>query len=380
MKLSMKLTQSWVPAVSIVVGVLIGVLSIATCGPKKESAHAVRIGANMALSGPVSFWAESVLQGLQLATEDFNKANPATPVTIIAEDNQGDPKNAISAMRKLCTVDHVAAVVSVLTPFSKPLRPLAEELKTPLLGTVVASLNFGKENEWSFRDYPTPDQLGTLIAEHGYKAMRLRRVVSLVVDDEYGKDSQTLFKEKFVSLGGQVVASDTVTQKDTDVRAQVSKLLAAKPDAVFLVIRENTLGIAVRQLRELGFKGQILGINAFDSPVVWNTCGPAGEGVVFANVRIDYESNTSARAFAEAFRTRYGKTPNNTNAYGYSIGAYLLPLTVEAKGDSVKMKDLLASMQVDTLRGRIRMLPSRDVQTDVALYQHRGNQDVLIGN
>jgi branched-chain amino acid transport system substrate-binding protein len=364
-----RLTTVWTCA--ILIAVTLG------CSEKHEKVP-IRIGADLALSGPVAFWGESIQQGLQLAAEQYAQAHPDSPVTIVYEDNQGEAKNSITIMRKLCTADNVSCVVSVLTPLSKPLRPLASELKTPLLGTVVASLNFGKENEWSFRDYPTPDQLSGLIAEYGYRKLGLRRAVALVVDDEYGNDSRTLFKEKFAALGGQVAGTDTVTQKDTDVRAQVTKLLALNPDSAFLVIRENVLGIAVRQFRELGFKGQILGINAFDSPVVWQACGSYGEGVIFSSAHIDYEGNPEAAAFSAAFRKRFQKEPNHTHAYGYSIGSYLLPLAARAEGDPMKMRELLASLEADSLRGHIKMLPTRDILTPVALYQRHGDRNLLL--
>jgi branched-chain amino acid transport system substrate-binding protein len=365
--------------VAVVAGIVaVGMLGCSKTDQQTSGKPTIKIGLDGSLSGTVAFWGESVLQGMQLANEEYLAEHPDADTTIIPEDNQGDPKSAISAMRKLCTVDHVASVVSVMTPFSKPLRPLAAELKTPVLGTVVASLNFGAENEWSFRDYPTPDQLGARIAEYGYNKLNLRRAVCLVVNDEYGKDSQTLFEKRFKEIGGQVLASDTMTQTDTDVRAQVTKLLTQTPDCAYLVVRENALVTAVRQFRELGFKGQILGINAFDSPVVWQGCGEYGEDIVFASALIDYEGNPKAAAFAEAFKKRFSKEPTHTNAYGYSIGKYLLPLAVQANGDPVKVRDLLASLEADSIRGNLKMLPSRDVLTGVAVYQRKGGKNVIL--
>lgn len=355
------------------------VVAVTTSGKKDLANNAeVKIGMAAALSGPVSFWAESVLQGMQLATEEYNKDHPEQPAKIIFEDNGGEAKNQIAAMRKLCTTDNVSCVVSVLTPYSKPLRPLAEQFKTPLLGTVVASLNFSAENAWCFRDYPTPDQLSAKIADYAYQKLNLRKAVSLVVNDEYGSDSLQIFRKAFEEKGGQVLGADTVTQTDTDMRAQVTKLIQLKPDCVFLVIRENALGTAVRQFRELGFQGQILGINAFDSPVVWQACGPNAEGILFTSVLIDYERNAEARAFAKGFRERFGKEPMHTHAYGYSIAKYLIPLAAKSGGAGVEMKDLLATLETDSIRGRIKMAPSRDVLSGVAIYKRVGDKNVII--
>lgn len=371
------------PILWIVVAVLAVASLIFVNRPKDQDAGIaqkaeIKIGMAAALSGPVSFWAESVLQGMQLATNEHNAVHPEQPVTIIYEDNGGEAKNQIAAMRKLCTSDQVSCVVSVLTPYSKPIRPLAEQFKTPLLGTVVASLNFGLENEWCFRDYPTPDQLAARMADHAYEKLGFRKAVSLVVNDEYGTDSLKVFQRSFEDKGGKFLGSDTVMQTDTDMRAQVTSLLQTDPDCVFLVIRENALGTAVRQFRELGFTGQILGINAFDSPVVWEACGPYSEGIQFTSVLIDYDNNPDAIAFLAAFRKQYGKEPMHTHAYGYSIAKYLIPLAAKAEGNGNEMKNLLAHLETDSVRGKIKMAPSRDVLSGVAIYQRIVDKNVII--
>jgi hypothetical protein len=95
---------------------------------------------------------------------------------------------------------------------------------------------------------------------------------------------------------------------------------------------------------------------------------------------IDYQNNEGAAAFLKTFRERYGRDPNHTHAYGYSIASYLLPMAAEAGGDGERMRDLMASMKVDSIRGEIEMAPSRDVLSGVAIYKRVGGQNVIIGN
>lgn len=377
-RLDMRKITLWL-TVLLIVGIAILLVVANSKYSSLPRAAEVTIGVAAAFSGPVSFWAQSILQGMQLATDEYNAAHPERKAKIIFEDNGGEANKQIGAMRKLCTTDHVSCVVSVLTPYSKPLRPLAEQFETPLLGTVVASLDFGSANSWCFRDYPTPDQLSAKMADHAHQVLNLRRAVSLVVNDEYGTDSLNIFRKAFENLGGKLLGSDTVTQTDTDMRAQVTKLLQMNPDCVFLVIRENALGTAVRQFRELGFQGQILGINAFDSPVVWDVCGSYGDGIIFTSVLIDYDNNPEAAAFLNAFRKRFGKNPMHTHAYGYSIAKYLLPMAAKTVGNKHGMKTLLTTLDTDSVRGRIKMAPSRDVLSSVAIYKRVGDKNVIVG-
>src|SRR5471030_591431 len=84
---------------------------LAACG-RGGTANPIRIGADLPLTGGLAFWGESIKQGMELASDDYAKAHPGSAVSIVYEDNQGDPKNAITVMRKLSTVNHVAVVVS----------------------------------------------------------------------------------------------------------------------------------------------------------------------------------------------------------------------------------------------------------------------------
>jgi len=351
------------------------------CGmhnPKTPLTVPIKVGANITLTGPIAYWGQQVKKGLDLAVSEANRNKPVRPIELVYQDNQGEAKNAIGIFQRFTSVDNVSAVISIFTPVSKPLRSIAAQSKVPLLATVVSSVGFGLENEWSFRDFPSQTQQATAIAEYAYNQYALKKAATLVVNDDYGRDGEEVFTQTFTKLGGTVVAKDTVDQKATDIRSQLQKLLSAKPDVIFMVVRDSTLGMAVKQARELRFTGKIIGVNAFDAPVVWEAAGNAGNGVIFTSAYIDFEGNSEAKDFGVTYRMAYKEEPDWVSVYGYTIGKYIFEIASESNGDATALRDKLANMHVDSIRGELRMNTSRDVVSPIAIYQRKDGINVFL--
>jgi len=377
----------WITAISVVVVGLVIILTMmwgdrsdlpTQSGPDVQTAP-IKVGANITLSGQISYWGEQVKKGLDVAVSDANRDTELRPIEILYQDNQGEAKNAISIFQRFATLEKVSCVLSIFTPVSKPLRPLAEQNRIPLLATVVSAVGFGLENEWSFRDFPSQTQQAIAVAQYAYNDLGSRSAVSLVVNDDYGRDGETVFVEEFAQLGGEILGTDTVDQSARDIRAQATKLIALNPDCLFIVIRDTTLGLAVKQFRELGFKGKIVGVNAFDAPVVWEAAGDAGEGCVFTSAYVDFEDNSEAKAFSQSYEAaNSGETPDWVAVYGYTIGAYLCDILRAADGDPDAVRSALSSMQGESIRGPLKMNSDRDVVSPVGVYERRSGKNIVL--
>jgi len=182
-----------------------------------------------------------------------------------------------------------------------------------------------------------------------------------------------------MKLGGEILGTDTVDQKARDIRAQATKLIKLKPDCLFIVVRDATLGLAVKQFRELGFQGKIVGVNAFDASVVWEATGDAGEGCIFTSAFVDFEGNSAANAFAQAYKAaNKGEQPDWVAVYGYTIGSYLCEIVRTAKGDPAAVRMGLAALKAESIRGSLQMNADRDVVSPVGIYERKGGKNVLL--
>jgi len=345
---------------------------------KSSGDEPLKIGADLTLTGPTAYWSQQIKKGLDLAVEAANTHSGPRPIQVLYQDNQSNQGQAVSIFQRFATIDQVSVVITCFTPIAKPLRNNAANEQLPLVATVVSALDFGSANEWSFRDFPPQDQQATVLARYSYQKLGLRKVVSLVVNDDYGRDGDTAFRAEFAKLGGEGLRSETMQQTDTNVRPQITKILGDSPDGVLVIVRDNALGIAVKQLREAGFKGRIVGVNAFDAPVVWRAAGNAGEGVVFTSAYIDFAGDKEAREFLNAYKTRYKEEPDWVACYGYTIGQYLVDLLRKSGGDREKLRQALASLDQNSIRGRLRMSEKREVLSPIGIYEYRDGEKRLV--
>jgi len=343
-----------------------------------QEEETVKIGANLALTSTYPLWSKQVQDGLALAIEEFNARNPQQKVALIVEDNQGKPNLAVAAFQKLVSVDQVSVVLSTHTPLSQPLQATAASEKIPLLGTVVSAVGFGEANEWSFLDWPTHTDLTPPVAEYSFDVLSARRAATLVVNDDYGLDGARLFAKTFSEKGGTVELQETFTNQDTDLRDQLSRILDKGSDTIYTVGREQQLIAVVRQAREMGFKGNFVGVNAFDAPSVWSTLGPAAEGIVFAGVGAAETSKERSEQFEKTFEKRYARKPDWIALYGYSIGEYLAPIVSETKGNRDQVRTRLATLRAETLRGQTLMPPSRAIKMPVVVFKRQQGQNIPV--
>jgi branched-chain amino acid transport system substrate-binding protein len=360
------------------VAIAIVISSFACQRPYTEQGqNSPKIGACLSLTGPISYWSQQIKRGLDLALEHANASSLSKVPKIIYEDNQGDPKIAVTAFQKLANVDHVSTIITAHTPISKAQRPLAGQSKIPLLGTVVSAVDFGLENEWCFLDWPSQAVLTPPLARHSYQVLRARKAATLVVNDAYGTDGAKIFAEAFTKEGGKVVATETMGPNDTDFRGQLTKIITSRPDVLYMVARDAALANAVRQARQAGYNGKIVGPNAFDAPIVWNTLGDLANGIIFANIQIDTNSE-GVKLFDSDYRKKYSEPPDWVSLYGYSIGQYLIKAVQDGGTDTEKIRVALSTLNTDTLRGHLEMNASREVNQRSRLYLRQSGENILV--
>lgn len=129
-----------------------------------------------------------------------------------------------------------------------------------------------------------------------------------------------------------MVASEAYAQGATDFRAQLTKIKALSPDALYLPGYYKELAGILKQARQLGLKTKFLSVNSFYDPKLLQIAGDSAEGAIFTYPMYDPKSKDAVtRKFVDAFKKKYGKEPDIFAVQGYDA-LNLVALAV-AKGD-----------------------------------------------
>ncbi|GAQ25903.1 ABC transporter substrate-binding protein [Tepidanaerobacter syntrophicus] len=344
----------------------------------------IKIGYIGALSGETALWGQAGLNGMLLAEKDINDACGilGRQVKVISYDGKGEPLDSVNALNKLIDQDKCVAVVG--TNFSScniPMASVADEKKVPVIATAASSPlvtvdESGKLHPYSFRIGFTDPFQGRVIASYAYKELNIKNAAILTnIADAYSTGITQYLIDEFTKLGGKIVAHENASSGDNDFRAQLSKIKAAKPEALFIPWIYKDVALIVKQARELGIDCVFIGADGWDSQDLPKLAGDAIEGGYFCS-RPGFNT-PEAKKFAERYQSVYKITPEAECLFGYD-GLMWIKDAIEREGaadsESIR-KGLESTTNFTGLLGKMSVDPkTHDPVRDAAIFKIEGGQ------
>ena len=297
--------------------ILIGyVIFIQINGKNKNRQDVIKIGAILPLSGDFATYGSKAKKGFDLAANEINQ-NEIPIINIIYEDSKGNPKDAINAYNKLKATNINTIIGLLSSPIVLSLAPLAEKDKILLFSTGASSPEISKSGKYIFRDVPSDIYEPRLMAKYAFEKLKKKYIGILYINNDYGIGVLNEFTQVFTSLGGNIKISESYNKGTTNFSTQLSKIILAKPDALYLVgYRE--LGLVVKQFKELGGKCQLLSTALFEDQEILTTAGSAANGVIFTSITFDNNSKDPvAIKFKKSYFAKYRENPDGFAAVAY---------------------------------------------------------------
>jgi branched-chain amino acid transport system substrate-binding protein len=232
-------------------------IAFALCATFSTAARAdIAIGVVLSLTGPGA--------SLGIPENDTIKLWPQTmggeKVVVTVLNDNSDPTTAAIAARKLITENKVDLLIgSSVTPPSIAMVEVAGENKVALLslagGSAIVEPQEGNR-KWAFKFSPTETFADEVLLAHAQKN-GVRSVGVIGLSNAYGDGFVRNFERLAAAKGIQIVASERYATTDTSVVGQVVKLLAAKPDAIFIAASGTPGALPQIELAQRGWKGPV---------------------------------------------------------------------------------------------------------------------------
>ena len=285
----------------------------------------INIGVIASLTGPAA--------ALGAETKKAVAMFPATvggeKVNYILLDDATDPTSAVKNARKLISEDKVDAILGPnLISTAMAIADVANGEKTPMVSVAPLDVS-GDKRGYVFRSEPSADLMVNRVVadmvEHGAKTVGF-----IGFSDSWG---ELLLKALTKATEGkmQIVATERYGRADPSVQAQVLKVMAAKPDVVFVGASGTPAAMPQITLRERGFKGNIYQSHGVTSKEFLRVGGKAVEGalipvgpvLVAEQLPDSHPTKKNAVAFVKDLEARNGTDSRSTFA-GASWDAWLL--------------------------------------------------------
>jgi len=216
----------------------------------------VRIGVISSATGPIAFVGIEHRNSLALLPKKMGDAS----VTYVYYDDGSDPTQTVRLAKKLLVEDKVDALIGPSgSPNAMALVPLMAEAKTPMLATVgtqAVVLPMDDQKRWVFKTTQNDALMAEGVVEHMAKT-GIKTVGFIGYNDPYGESWYKTIVPMLQKAGIQVVANERYARQDSSVTGQVLKIVAAKPDAVFVVGVGAGAALPNIGLANAGYKGRI---------------------------------------------------------------------------------------------------------------------------
>lgn len=296
----------------------------------------VRIGYSGPLSGGAAQYGKNVLSGAEMAVKEINEAGlevagKKVKLEIVSLDDKYNPSETATNTQRLVQQYKVPAV---LTPHSGGIfavQAINEQLKVLLLGYSSVPQITARGNPLTLR---IPSEYTVYIPTFIEHAMQKygKNLAIASADHDYGKAWVAAFKPAWEAAGGKVVAENLMSyNRATDFYSGVSRVLAAKPDVMFIGGASEPTGLVVKQARELGFKGGFIIIDQAKIDEIAKITGGLEplEGAIGVLPVVD-DPKPEAKEFVERYRKlNAGRDPGSEALLNY--------ITVQALAEAMKL-------------------------------------------
>lgn len=329
-----------------VLSIILAAVMVVTATLVVGAAETFKIGVVGPTTGPVATYGLSVIDAVVMAVEEVNAKGGilGQQVQLIIEDNKADATETSNAFRKLISRDQVHAIIgAVVTANSIVGGQIAQMMKVPMITPTSTAEKVTQAGDYVFRACLIDPVQGRIMANFAYNTLGLREVAVLTArTNDYSVGLEEVFVETFEGLGGKIVAKESYSEGDQDFRAQLTKIRAQNPEAVYVPGYYTEAGLIAKQMRQLGMNQPILGPDGFDSPKLFEIGGDAVYGSYFTNHYHPEAGDEVSQRFVDNYRAKYGKDPDGFAALGYDA-AMILFNAIERAGEAALSRNISAA-------------------------------------
>jgi branched-chain amino acid transport system substrate-binding protein len=295
----------------------------------------VKIGFITTLSGPQAIIGNDMKNSVELALDHLGRKMGGVPVEVIYEDDSFKPDVGKQKSEKLVQQDKVDFVSGYIwsNVLLASLKSVTDDGDTILVGANAGPSQIAGElcNKNFFTTSWQNDQTTMAMGEQLNKS-GVKKVYLMAPNYAAGKDMLQGVRR---SYKGEVIGEDLTKWPDQlDFSAELAKIQAAKPDAVF-VFYPGAAGVQfLTQYAQAGLKGKIPLYTAF---TIDATTLPQQKelalGVLGAQTWVNDLPNDANKKFVADFKKKHGTYPSFYGQQSYDAIMLINSAVTGLKGD-----------------------------------------------
>lgn len=370
------MTRAW-KGPAIVVALALAAVALAGCGslsgekPDGEQLKTVKIGFAAPLTGDNAVYGRGMQRAAQMAIDEANASDRVREAGIrlelSAQDDQGDPKQAVNVATLLAGDP---AVVGVVGHFNSGCSiPASAVYQQAGLAMVSVSSNpqlTAQGFEIVNRIVAKDDTQGSFAADLVFDRLGIRTVAVLDDSTPYGSGLAAEFVRRFAAKGGTVVVQEKIQAKDVDFSALLTRIKSAKPEAIYYGGAHTEGALLSKQAKETGLKVPVIGGDMLYSAEYISIARPENaEGDICTSLGLPLEQQPKGAEFKAAYRQRYGEDPEAYDSYAYDSAWIIIEAILEAGADRAAVAKAIRGLSYDGVTGTTSFDENGDTRNQV---------------
>lgn len=310
---------------------------------EKTASNGFNLGLISILSGDYAAVGDNVKNGVVLANEMYNKANPEAPITLTIEDDGFTGGKGVSAYQKLVNTNKINALINVSTPtidaiydtVSKtdlPVVQIGEQGRDPLNDNVFGMFPSSVASSYDY---------GVYLREKGVKEISL--VYTNIAAMIRFVDS---FKKGFEGKTADYI----INTDEKDLRTHALKVAATKPDNIGFFIFPQQGAQFVKEFMKVKKNNTQLFFDASFQSGYTDYQRILGDLTMLDGTLIGTVDSTFSENFKAEYKARFGTEAGFLSDMGYD-GFNLLVATHST--DSKKWLENIKKVNLNGAGGKI---------------------------
>jgi len=294
----------------------------------------IKIGFNIPLTGDIPKVGESSKNAAEMLKEDINSqgglevGGQKYMLEFIYEDNESKADSAVNVALKLIERDEVVAIVGPnSSKQAVPAGGTCDDNQTPMISPWSTNPDTTLDRPWVFRAAFLDPFQGPVAVDFATKTFGAKTAAVLFdISNDYSVGLAEIFKADFEKKhgDGNVVAFESHGTKDQDFSAQLTKIIGAKPDFIFLPDNYNQVALILKQAHDLGWKGPVMGADAWGSSELMTLCGDDCKGQYFSTHYAAAGAKGATKVFIDRYAAKFGETPDDVAALTWDATRIIL--------------------------------------------------------
>ena len=298
-----------------------------------QSSGPIKLADVAELSGGGATVGTNWKNGIDLAIEEINAKGGilGRKIEVTHADSQSNPGVARAQVQKALDDEPYVLLGPGYSGSVKVTAPLAADAGiTQIMGGEAAELT-QMGDKFLFRTSFGQQSSMPKVAKYINDELKAKSVAVVWVNNDFGRGGRDVIVKEFARLGIKVVADQSTEAGQSDFAADVAKIKAASPDAVFIYLNEEESARILKELKRQGVTAPLIGETTLVGQKVIELAGDAANGAR-GHVGLTTDAPVALiKEFRDKFVKKYNYVPDHNGIKGY-LAVYMVKATTDKMG------------------------------------------------